>query len=454
MTEPRTEHEDREGMDAHGHRRQEPGSPGFASRRRFMRQAFAAAGVAAFGTMVGVSRAGASSNVSLADATTTPSATASAAPSGGPGGGGGGAPGVKDAFVGVTTDGTVIEDLYSIHRTGVSTGQSVAAAKAWLASLTATQREAVTFPVQVSDYTQDQWRLWTNIDSDRDAGLSLQDMTKAQRAKAQSVLKAGMSARGIKNADKVRHLNLYGGQLVDETDQFNDELYWLTIMGTPSTREPWGWQFEGHHLVINYFVLGDQVVMTPTFMGSEPRVADYGIDSKYEGTKSFEDELAAGYDLLRSLSADQQSVAVTTSATSDRDLTAGAYSDNAVMAYEGIAGSELNPAQLAKLWRIVELFVGNVDEGHARVKMAEVKKHKDDTHFSWHGATTDDTPMYYRIHSPVVLIELDSQDLGPIGKAAGWAAGMTQRHIHAIIRTPNGNDYGKDLLSLHLALDH
>lgn len=31
---------------------------------------------------------------------------------------------------------------------------------------------------------------------------------------------------------------------------------------------------------------------------------------------------------------------------------------------------------------------------------------------------------------------------------------MTQRHIHAIIRTPNGNDYGKDLLALHLAFDH
>ncbi|MFD5625947.1 DUF3500 domain-containing protein [Streptomyces sp. NPDC127072] len=242
--------------------------------------------------------------------------------------------GVKDAFVGVTTDGTVIEDLYSIHRTGVSTRESVAAAKAWLASLTASQREAVAFPVQVSDYTQDQWRLWTNADGDRDAGLSLQDMTKAQRLKAPAILKAGMSARGLRNADKVRHLNLYGGQLVDLTDQFNDELYWLTIMGTPSATEPWGWQFEGHHLVVNYFVLGDQVVMTPTFMGTEPRVANYGV------------------------------------------------------------------------------------------------------------------------HSPVVLIELDSQDLGPIGKAAGWPTGMTQRHIHAIIRTPNGNDYGKDLLALHLALDH
>ena len=426
-----------------------------------MTRAFAAAGVAAFGTMAALSRSDASSDESLAASAASESATASAsaspspAPSGGAGGGGGGgAPGVKDAFVGVTTDGTVIDDLYRIHRTGVSTRESVAAAKKWLASLTAAQRGAVTFPVQTSDYTQDQWRLWTNVDGDRDAGLSLQDMTAAQRAKAMAILKAGLSARGLENADKVRHLNLYGGQLVGETDQFNDELYWLTIMGTPSDTEPWGWQFEGHHLVINYFVLGDQAVMTPTFMGTEPRVADYGIDSEYEGLKSFEDELAAGYDLVRSLSTAQQKVAITTTATSDRDLTAGAYSDNAVMPYEGIKGANLTPVQLAKLWRIVELFVGNVDEGHARVKMAEVRKHKDETYFSWHGATDDDVPMYYRVQSPVLLIELDSQDLGPIGKAAGWDAGMTQRHIHAIIRTPNGNDYGKDLLALHLALDH
>jgi hypothetical protein len=31
---------------------------------------------------------------------------------------------------------------------------------------------------------------------------------------------------------------------------------------------------------------------------------------------------------------------------------------------------------------------------------------------------------------------------------------MSQRHIHAVIRTPNGIDYGKNLLALHLALDH
>jgi len=439
---------DREGSHVHGHRHHEPGSPGFVSRRRFMTQAFALAGGAAFSTMLAACGSDASSDLSMASA----SAASPGAPGGGPGGGGG--QGIKDSFVGVTTDGTVITDLYSIHQTGVSTGEVVAAAEAWLASLTDAQRTSITFPVEVSDYTQDQWRLWTNVDGSRDAGISLQDMTEDQRTKALSVLAAGMSARGLENADKVRHLNLYGGQLANMTDKFNDELYWLTMMGNPSGTEPWGWQFEGHHLVINYFVLGDQVVMTPTFMGSEPTVANFEIGSKYEGTESFQDELAAGYDLVRSLSPDQQSVAITTSATSDRDLTAGAYSDNAVMAYEGIKASELDSAQLAKLWTIVELFVGNVNEGHAEVKMVEARAHVDETHFSWHGSTADDVPMYYRVHSPVLLIELDSQDLGPIGKAMGWPAGMTQRHIHAIIRTPNGNDYGKDLLALHLAFDH
>ena len=46
-----------------------------------------------------------------------------------------------------------------------------------------------------------------------------------------------------------------------------------TVMGTPSATEPWGWQFDGHHAVINYFVLGDQVVMSPHFAGSEPVIA-------------------------------------------------------------------------------------------------------------------------------------------------------------------------------------
>ena len=46
--------------------------------------------------------------------------------------------------------------------------------------------------------------------------------------------------------------------------------YFISIFGTPSADEPWGWQLDGHHLNINCFLLGDDMVLTPTFMGSEP----------------------------------------------------------------------------------------------------------------------------------------------------------------------------------------
>jgi hypothetical protein len=76
--------------------------------------------------------------------------------------------------------------------------------------------------------------------------------------------------------------------------------------------------------------------------------------------------------------------------------------------------------------------------------MTEVEAHLDETHFAWMGATGDEGPFYYRVQSPVVLIEFDHHpgivfdNLTP-----------SPHHIHSIIRTPNGGDYGADLLRQH-----
>ena len=78
--------------------------------------------------------------------------------------------------------------------------------------------------------------------------------------------------------------------------------------------------------------------------------------------------------------------------------------------------------------------------------MEEIEKHLDRTYFAWIGAMDTDSVFYYRIHSPVVLIEFDHQR--PI--ALGRSGVATRQHIHATVRTPNGNDYGKDLLRQHL----
>jgi len=93
-----------------------------------------------------------------------------------------------------------------------------------------------------------------------------------------------------------------------------------------------------------------------------------------------------------------------------------------------------------------------MDEGHAKVRMDEVAAHIDNTWFGWVGDVSEDAVFYYRIHSPVILIEFDHQQ--PIGTQMINTPGEpTRDHIHIIIRTPNGNDYGKDLLGQHLA-DH
>ena len=47
-----------------------------------------------------------------------------------------------------------------------------------------------------------------------------------------------------------------------------------------------------------------------------------------------------------------------------------------------------------------------------------------------------------------LLIEFDHQT--PVGLRNLYPAGVPYReHIHSVVRTPNGNDYGKDLLRQH-----
>jgi hypothetical protein len=117
-----------------------------------------------------------------------------------------------------------------------------------------------------------------------------------------------------------------------------------------------------------------------------------------------------------------------------------------VLPYQGIRATALTPAQRSKLLALAGLYVGNMRDGHAKVKMSDVSRHLDDTWFSWVGGTGPDAVFYYRIHSPVILIEFDHQSPVALGQRG---SGPTRRHVHAVVRTPNGNDYGKDLLRQH-----
>jgi len=366
-----------------------------------------------------------------------------AAPQGGFGGGFGQMEtrALAEPFKGVTTNGSVMPGLYTIHSTGVSTEPVMRAANAFIAALTAEQRAKTLYAVD-----DDEWRKWANVHRYPRQGVSYDEMSQTQKSAAHALLAASLSAKGLKQGEDIMHLNETLAELNNNNfDEYGEGKYYLTVMGTPSPTEPWGWQIDGHHLIINYFVLGDQVVMTPSFWGSEPAVATSG---KYSGTRIMDDEQHAGLTIVRALTAPQRERAILEPKKTGNDIRAQLFSDNVVIDYAGVPVSSFTASQKEQLLDLIELYVGNLRDEHARVHLADVKARLDDTYFAWVGETNDDSVFYYRIQSPVVLIEFDHQT--PVGLTHLYPRGVPYKeHIHAVVRTPNGNDYGKDLLRQH-----
>jgi Protein of unknown function (DUF3500) len=347
----------------------------------------------------------------------------------------------EEPFKGVTTNGTVVPGLFPIQSSGVSTAPVREAATAFLATLTPEQRSKTAFAVDDGE-----WRKWNNVHRYTRQGVSFKEMSEPQKAAAFALLKAGLSAKGLETSRNIMRLNETIAEMTKRFEEYGEGLYNVTVMGEPSATSPWGWQLDGHHLIINYFVLRDQVVMTPTFMGSEPIRAEAG---KYAGTVVLQPEQDKGLAFMQALTPEQQKKATLQPEKTANNAQAQAFRDNLVLDYAGLKAAELNDKQRAMLVDVIGEYVGNMSEGHAKVRMEEVKKHLAETYFAWVGAwvgaTGNDAVFYYRIQSPVILIEFDHQV--PVALPGPKVPGRI--HVHTVVRTPNGNDYGKDLLRQH-----
>jgi hypothetical protein len=350
--------------------------------------------------------------------------------------------GLAEPFRGITTDGTVRSGLFPVASTGVSTEPVRAAAATFLEALTPAQRERTMFPVD-----DPEWRKWMNQHFYVRQGVGFVDMSDAQREAAFGLLRASLSAKGLQLTRDIMRLNHTLAELNDDNfEEYGEWLYWITVMGTPSATEPWGWQLDGHHLIVNYFVLGDQVVMTPTFVGSEPVIATSG---KYAGVKILQDEQAQGLALINALTDAQRMTAVLSASKTGNNNLTEAWKDNVVLEYAGIRASDMTEAQRRQLEALIGTYVGSMREGHAAVRMEEVRRHLPETYFAWIGGTDPTSVFYYRVHSPVILIEFDHQSPVGLRHLMDGSRAPFREHIHAVIRTPNGNDYGKDLLRQH-----
>jgi hypothetical protein len=362
---------------------------------------------------------------------------------------------VQEPFKGITTDGSVLPNLFPLEATGVSTEPIRRAALDLLEALDPAQRQQVRF-----DIDADAWRRWWNIHPFlMRHGLLMEGLADDQREAVLRLVERTLSASGFRTARDVMRLNHTIGEITGSWTEYGEWVYFVSLFGDPSEREPWGWQIDGHHLILNCFVLGDQLVITPVFMGSEPVVAETGI---YRGTSVLQTEQNEGLAFINALTADQRARAILYDSIlstvlppergigSDGRVQTAAFRDNIQIPYEGVRSTELSLGQREQLLRLVALYTDKLRPGHAELWLNTVRQHLDDTRFTWMGGTGPEDVYYYRIHSPVILIEFDHQP-----GIAFDSGEPTRAHIHTVIRTPNGNDYGRDYLRQHHArFDH
>jgi hypothetical protein len=357
-------------------------------------------------------------------------------------------------FKGITTDGNVMPGLFSLTPADAPADGMAAAATRLVAMLPAEVAARTIHPVGSR-----LWQQWHNTEIVVEQhGLRLDETTPQIRDAVLSVLAASLSAKGFSATRAVMQLNQFLGELVGGPRVLGEWAYTFVLFGSPSTSDPWGWQLFGHHLCLNCLVIGRQMVLTPTFMGAEPSYCDTG---PFNGVRLFEDEERLGLELMRSLSDEQRRRALVSSSMlgsdhppgrwhfADHFHLGGAHQDNRIVPLEGLAGDRLTALQKRDLIDLVSGYIAPLPPGPFAQRMAEIERHLAETHFCWIGGYDEVKPFYYRIQSPVILIEFDHHSGVFLANKE-----PARFHVHTLVRTPNGNDYGIDLLRQHYEKAH
>lgn len=261
-------------------------------------------------------------------------------------------------------------------------------------------------------------------------------------------------------------VNHFLGEVVKLPNIMNKYSYNFLIFGTPSTSatSPWGWLLYGHHLCISCFFKGPRVTVTPSFTGAEPNIIDAG---EWKGTEILHKEGNLGLNLMQSLQPAQQQKAqihkklrdegmkqvygnsnndqskadeliTDTWGPDDQRHRCGAFRDNRIVPYEGVLASDLASEQQHLILDICNEFLLYHPTQARQLKLAQIKQHFAETYFSWIGGHSDADAFYFRVQSPVILVEFDHHS----------GVFLTNKepakyHTHTIVRTPNAGDYGQ-----------
>ena len=247
-------------------------------------------------------------------------------------------------------------------------------------------------------------------------GLPIKEMEPGQRALAFGLLRTGLGGDGFLKATTIMSLE----QILREMEQGkgpvrDPELYFVSIFGTPSDTERWGWRVEGHHLSLNFTIDGGKIVSaTPAFFGSNPGEVRQGPRAGLRTLADLEDRALR---LLQALDADQRKVAVIAD-EAPKEIRSGDFksADGAGLGpkapddpNEGIAYAKLGDDQRKLLRALIESYAAEMPPEVGDAWLAEVDKNDvGKVHFAWQGADDRTKPHAYKVQGPTFLVEFNN----------------------------------------------
>src|SRR5215212_97980 len=168
------------------------------------------------------------------------------------------------------------------------------------------QRRQLVFP-----FDGDMYKRWTYLPGQR-PGLRLGDLSDEQLEPALDVLQLIHSVRGWSDTQLVIRIEAVRRELSLQqagragVDPYRDLPYWLVVLGDPRSTDPGAWRINGHHLLAQATVVGDQVNGVPHFFGAEPATV---LQGPHAGLRALPREEDLARELMLALQEDQRRMA-------------------------------------------------------------------------------------------------------------------------------------------------
>lgn len=263
-------------------------------------------------------------------------------------------------------------------------------------------------------------------------GLLFKELNNKQRGAVFSLLMTAMSEKGLLKSKQIMMLEGILAKLENRPEFRDPEKYWVAVFGTPGEAKGWSWKFEGHHLSLNFTIVGDKVALTPSFFGSNPGEVKQG---EHKGLRVLADEEDLARDLTLTLIKDGKMEVLYTDKPPMEILTKE-KTKAAPLKAEGLSVGEMNKAQQMMLIGLLEVYLKRYRPELADLEMMAIREDDiDSLTFGWAGSLKKGEAWYYKVQGKSFLMEAAN-------------AQNNANHVHAVWRKFNG-DFGRDLLGEH-----